>query len=79
VAEACPMVENLKGRVRSFFRAQYCLVTAAIATGIIKARSLLLRRDLAAVRLDFAGAAASNGFRVQLRRIPPNRQPQVRG
>jgi hypothetical protein len=46
VAEASPMVENLKGRVRSFFRTEYCLVTAATATGLIKARSIRLHRDL---------------------------------
>jgi len=46
VAETGPTVENLKGRVRSFFRAQYWLVTAATATGLIKARSILLHRDL---------------------------------
>ena len=46
VAETGSMVENLKGRVRSFFRAQYCLVTAATATGLTKARSILLHRDL---------------------------------
>jgi len=46
VAETDSMVENLKGRVRTFFRAQYCLVTAATATGLIKARSILLHRGL---------------------------------
>jgi hypothetical protein len=46
VAETGSMVENLKGRVLSFFRAQYRLVTPATATGLIKARSTLLHRDL---------------------------------
>jgi hypothetical protein len=32
--------------VRSFLRSQYGLVTAATATGLIKARSILLHRDL---------------------------------
>ena len=31
MAETGSMVENLKGRVRTFFRAQYCLVAAATA------------------------------------------------
>ena len=46
MAETGSMVENLKGRVRSFFRAQYCLATAASATGLIRARSIRLHRDL---------------------------------
>ena len=40
------MVEILRNFVRSFFRAQCCLVTAATATGLMKARSILLHRDL---------------------------------
>ena len=40
------MAENLRGRVCSFFRAQYCLVTTTTATGLIRARPILLHRDL---------------------------------
>ena len=50
MAEAGSVVENLRDRGRGFFRAQYCLVTAAgaaaTATGLIKARSIQLHRDL---------------------------------
>jgi hypothetical protein len=46
VAETGSVVEILRNFVRSFFRAQCCLVTAATATGLMKARSILLHRDL---------------------------------
>ena len=46
MAETGSVVEILRNRVRSSFQAQYCFVTAATATGLIKARSIRLHRDL---------------------------------
>jgi hypothetical protein len=46
VAETGSMVEILRNLVRSFFRAEYCLITATSATGLIKARPIRLHRDL---------------------------------
>jgi len=46
VAETGSVVEILRNLVRSFFRAQCRLVTAATATRLLKARSKRLHRDL---------------------------------
>ena len=42
MAETGSMVENLKHGLHGFFHTLYRLVTAATATGLIKARSVLL-------------------------------------
>jgi hypothetical protein len=46
VAATGSVVEILRNLVRNFFHAQYCLVTSATATGLMKARSILLHWDL---------------------------------